>query len=142
MRTKMRRSRRRGSGAWSGVAAAWAACIAAAPAAALATGLTISDVEVTAIEPTAATIRWRTNVAATTEVEYGATPEYGEVTLEDPALVTLHRHVLRDLAPGTTYHFRVHSRDLEGNEGFSGDHSFHTPDPRSLPVRGAAPKRK
>jgi hypothetical protein len=73
-------------------------------------------------------------------VEYGTGPDYGEVTLEDPALVRLHRQVLRDLTPGMTYHFRVRSRDLDGNEAVSDHQSFRTPDPRFLPVRRAPPR--
>ncbi len=73
-----------------------------------------------------ATILWSTDEAATSQVEFGPTEEYGEATTIDPALATRHSVELTGLEAGRTYHFRVISRDAAGNEAASADDTFTT----------------
>ncbi|MBP6963463.1 MAG: fibronectin type III domain-containing protein [Armatimonadetes bacterium] len=74
-------------------------------------------------------ITWATNEPATSQVEYGETDAYGNLTAIDPNWVTDHRVVITTLASGTEYHFRVRSMDSDGNEAVSEDHSFTTQGP-------------
>jgi glucose/arabinose dehydrogenase/PKD repeat protein len=65
--------------------------------------------------PDRATITWRTNVPADSQVLYGTTPTYGSATALDRTLVTSHSVTINGLARKTTYHFQVLSRDTAGN---------------------------
>lgn len=81
--------------------------------------ITISNIRVTDITATGATIRWTTNLAATSRVIYdtishptlGSAPNYGYAnsseTLDTNPKVTEHAVVLTNLSPSTTYYFRV-----------------------------------
>ncbi len=73
-----------------------------------------------------ATIKWTTDEAATSQVEYGLTEEYGQTTAEDTNLATSHSVELSKLEAGKTYHFRVISRDAANNETISGDMTLDT----------------
>jgi hypothetical protein len=85
------------------------------------TGVTITDVTTSG-----ATITWTTDQAADTQVEFGPTAAYGSLTSLDGTMGTAHAQSLSGLAPSTTYHFRVHSRDAAGNLGTSDDYTFTT----------------
>ena len=56
---------------------------------------------------TTATITWRTDTEATTQVEYGVTPEYGSTTPFDSQPRKLHVATLSGLVPGSNYHYRA-----------------------------------
>ena len=86
----------------------------------------ISSVNSSAITVSRATITWTSDEAATSQVEYGQTREYGSSTIEDSNLVTSHSVELTDLKAGKTYHYRVISRDAAGNEAVSTDATFTT----------------
>lgn len=86
----------------------------------------ITSVAATAVSTTTATISWNTNEASDSQVEYGTTASYGASSATDPLMVIQHSRVLTGLSAGTTYHFRVRSRDGVGNAGFSGDYVFVT----------------
>ncbi len=73
-----------------------------------------------------ATIRWATNEAATSQVQYGLTTGYGSQTTKDTDVVTQHIVYLTNLLPGTLYHYRAKSEDSAGNLGASGDLTFAT----------------
>src|SRR5262249_34748111 len=88
----------------------------------------ISGVTVSSVQASQATIKWTTNVAADSEVEYGTTTAYGSFSTLDTAMVTAHTIVVAGLSPSTLYHFRVRSRDATGNLGLSGDSTFATLD--------------
>ena len=60
-----------------------------------------------------ACITWSTNVPATSTVDIGETLAYG-THLEVGGLVQDHEIVVRNLRPGTTYHYKVTSVDLGG----------------------------
>jgi len=83
----------------------------------------ISDVKVTNITETSATITWKTDENSTSRVEYDSS------TAENKTLVKLHRIVLADLEPETAYLFKVASRDGAGNEAVSEEYSFTTLSP-------------
>ncbi len=84
----------------------------------------ISSVIVSGQTLTEATITWTTDEASDTQIEYGPTVEYGNVTTLNSSLTTSHVQTLDGLTSGTDYHFRVFSRDLSGNLAKSEDYSF------------------
>ncbi|MFC1999232.1 fibronectin type III domain-containing protein [Chloroflexota bacterium] len=86
----------------------------------------ISNVDAVDINTTTATVIWDTSEPATSQVEYGVTTDYGLTTPLDTALTQGHGVNLPGLAPGTTYHYRVISRDAVGNETTSDDNTFAT----------------
>jgi glucose/arabinose dehydrogenase len=86
----------------------------------------ISDVNVTNITRTRATINWTTDEPATSQVEYGTTSSYGSTTTLNTTLVTTHSQRIRNLRRNTLYHFRVLSRDAAGSLATSGDVTFQT----------------
>ena len=86
----------------------------------------ISNVTVTGITKTEATINWTTDNSATSQVEYGITTIYDTFTRADAVLMINHSVVIDQLNPGTIYHFRVKSTDANGIEGVSGDYTFTT----------------
>lgn len=93
---------------------------------AAATALAISDIQVSSITDMSATISWVTDEAATSQVEYGITDAYGSTTPLDESLTTSHNTKLAGLAPTTTYHFKVKSKDANENEVASQDQTFAT----------------
>jgi chitodextrinase len=89
-------------------------------------GPVISGVNVGSITTSAATVTWTTDVAATSQVEYGTTTAYGTLTTLDVNLLTSHATVLSGLSTNTLYHYRVHSKNSGGVETISGDFVFQT----------------
>src|SRR6266540_1903703 len=75
----------------------------------------LSSVASTNLSASAATITWVTNEASDSQVEYGPTSAYGQVTALASALVTSHSVGLSGLSASTVYHYRVKSRDAAGN---------------------------
>jgi fibronectin type 3 domain-containing protein len=75
----------------------------------------ISDIMASSITGISATIRWTTDEVSDSQVDYGTTTSYGSSTTLDAGLVTAHSQVLAGLSPGTTYYFRVRSKDAAGN---------------------------
>ena len=69
-------------------------------------------------------LTWRTDSAATTQVEYGLTSSYGNFTPLDPTPVQTHIATVSGLSPGKTYFFRVISRT--GNEDYASGCRFST----------------
>ncbi|HYF48276.1 MAG TPA: fibronectin type III domain-containing protein [Planctomycetota bacterium] len=87
---------------------------------------TISSVAASSITSSGATITWTTNEASTTQVEYGTATAYGSSTTLVTTLVTSHSQGLSGLSAGTTYNYRVKSRDAAGNTATSGNFTFTT----------------
>ena len=86
----------------------------------------ITNVTTTGVTYNTATVNWTTDINADSYVEYGTTTAYGK-TFGDSTLGTAHSiNLPGDLAPDTTYHYRVHSTDGSGNKGTSGDFNFKT----------------
>jgi hypothetical protein len=73
-----------------------------------------------------ATISWTSDEPATSQIEYGLTNAYGNLSALNSTLDTSHSVTLAGLSPVTTYHYRVRSRDSVGNLGTSGDNTFTT----------------
>jgi Bacterial Ig domain len=89
-------------------------------------GPVISGVSVGSITTSAATVTWTTDVGATSQVEYGTTTAYGNLTALNSSLVTSHTTPLASLGANTLYHYRVHSKNSGGVESISGDFAFQT----------------
>jgi len=86
----------------------------------------ISDVSVTNIKLTSATVNWVTDEVADSMVKYGI--ESGNYTLQkyDSANITSHSVNLIGLLPNTTYYFVVNSTDLNRNSNESAEYNFTT----------------
>lgn len=69
----------------------------------------ISNVQATNI----GLITWTTNIASTSQVQYGSTPMLGPISSFDGTLVTSHSVQLTGLNPSTLYYFRVQSFYLD-----------------------------
>jgi hypothetical protein len=87
-----------------------------------------SNVTVSGIAVSAATIGWTTDEASDSQVEYGLTPAYGSSSVLDAGRATAHWIIVTGLAEATVYHYRVLSRDGAGNLATSGDFTFTTLD--------------
>lgn len=94
---------------------------------------TISDTKST---PTTTTtvITWTTNEPATSQVQWGTSSSYGNLTTADASLVTSHSVSISNLAAGTAYHAQAISVDEAGNSSASTDLSFTTTAADVLPT--------
>ena len=95
----------------------------------------VSDIEVSGITESTASIAWLTDERATGQVEYGSTDAYGSTTPLNEEMTTSHSANLSGLESNTTYHFRVQSSDASANLEVSSDHTFVT-SPPARPVSG------
>jgi len=86
----------------------------------------ITGVSTQAIGKTGAVIIWTTNEAATSQVVYKLTTSDGSATTQDTNLVTSHTVTLSGLTAGTSYNFKVKSKDASGNESVSQDYTLVT----------------
>lgn len=86
----------------------------------------ISNVVVTTVTDTKATVKWDTDEPATSQIEHGTTPAYGSTSALDEKLTTSHSLTLIELTPNTTYRFRAKSVDKAGNESLSNGYTFTT----------------
>jgi hypothetical protein len=86
----------------------------------------ISDVRASSITSHAVTISWTTNKAGDSQVEYGASITYGNLTSLSPTLAASHSVTVSGLQASTLYHYRVKSRDAGSNLATSADFSFTT----------------
>jgi peroxiredoxin len=75
----------------------------------------ISGTSAANITQSSAVILWDTNEAADSQVEYGVTLSYGSQSTLNTNLVTSHSVTLSGLSAGTTYNYRIKSRDAAGN---------------------------
>ncbi|MGQ9809363.1 MAG: family 10 glycosylhydrolase [Armatimonadota bacterium] len=74
----------------------------------------ISNVQVTGITATSATVTWTTNAPATSQVRYGTSPSYGNVTPLSEVPVTSHSVTISGLTPNTDYHCQAVSTNSYG----------------------------
>ncbi|HYP26594.1 MAG TPA: fibronectin type III domain-containing protein [Blastocatellia bacterium] len=86
----------------------------------------ISGLSASNVASNAATITWATDEPANTQVEFGTTTGYGNLTQVDSVLKTSHSVILGGLSGGTTYYYRVRSRDVDGNLSVSQGLTFTT----------------
>ncbi len=89
-------------------------------------GPVISEVAARGITQARANIVWQTDEPADGQVEYGLTPAFGQVTEWVAEKTLAHLITLQNLLADTLYHYRVRSRDVDGNLTVSGAHSFRT----------------
>jgi len=105
----------------------------------------ISEVKHTNVSSSAmggsAEITWVTDEPATSQVSYGTSTMYGTLqpSQTDTTLTTYHDVILNGLSPNTTFHYKVVSRDADGNERSSPDASFATAAPAGSMVGNSAP---
>src|SRR5439155_684592 len=86
----------------------------------------ISSVASSSIGSSSGTISWTTNEASDTQVEYGTSLAYGQISALNSAMVTSHNISLIGLSASTLFHHRVRSKDGSGNLAVSGDFTFTT----------------
>jgi hypothetical protein len=86
----------------------------------------ISNVRVTNITATSATITWTTNEPADSQVKYGTTSSVTQTTPRDATVVTSHSVTVTGLTPNTSYFYRPVSRDAAGNLTNGGTNRFTT----------------
>jgi len=89
-------------------------------------GPSLSGIQAAAVENAGAMVSWNSSEPADSQVDYGPTATYGATTVRSAAYVMSHSQPLSGLAAGTTYHYRVRSRDNAGNLAMSSDQVFAT----------------
>jgi|WetSurMetagenome_2_1015567.scaffolds.fasta_scaffold45441_2 hypothetical protein len=89
--------------------------------------MSISEVQASKIMTKEASFRWKTTIPSTSQVEYGTTKKYGLKSGENTEITTDHYIQLFDLAPGTTYYYRVLSKTgVDKTASYSPEYSFTT----------------
>ncbi|MGC8861186.1 MAG: fibronectin type III domain-containing protein [Armatimonadota bacterium] len=84
-------------------------------------------------------VRWITDVPATSRVEYGPNPAYGNFTAEDTQLTTAHVVTIAGLAENQVYHFRVWGRNPpKYSDACSADQQFQTLPPPEPALRNGS----
>jgi hypothetical protein len=86
----------------------------------------ISNITVTNITTTGATVSWTTDEASNSQVVYGTTASYGSASALNSSLVTAHTVTVTGLSANTIYHFAVKSQDASSNLATSSDGTFTT----------------
>ena len=86
----------------------------------------ISSVEISEVTNSTAVIRWKTNKATDSQVDYGTSEPYEFASELDTRPDTKHEIFLINLEPGLTYHFQVRSIDPVGNLALSEDGTLTT----------------
>lgn len=85
----------------------------------------ISGITELSVGETTAVIAWTTDIAGTSQIEYGTTTSYGSSTTLSETLTTAHQQTITGLSNSTTYHYRVITR-ANGRTTYSGDGDFET----------------
>lgn len=99
----------------------------------------ISNVRVTLLAQTTATIAWDVSEVATGQVEYGETVAYGLFSILEPSFTySSHSQTLSGLRLGTLYHYRVRSQNQAGLAATSPDFWFSTLAPSPRPPTGVS----
>ncbi len=83
----------------------------------------ITELEVHGVSANSARLVWTTDRPATSEVQYGLTPDYSS-SVYDPAMTTDHEIILTGLDLESLYHYRVASEDEDGLRTESDDGTF------------------
>ncbi len=86
----------------------------------------ISGIIAAGITSSGATIFWTTDKLSDSQIDYGTRVPYANSTAVNAALVAVHTQTLSGLASSTLYHYRVRSRDADGNVTVSADNVFTT----------------
>ena len=90
-----------------------------------ANAITFSNIKVTAIKDTSVVIQWDTDVAATGQIEYGLTANYGNLT-EEKNLSYWQSIEITNLTKEKTYHYRIRANNYKNKRTMSGDNTFIT----------------
>ena len=90
---------------------------------------------------TEATITWRTDIPATSRIEYGPTGRFDQETPLSVSLVKNHRSTLYDLEEGVHYQFRIKSSDYFGNTFISPTYTLTEKVPSSETKKKIVPPR-
>ncbi len=90
------------------------------------TAVYIYNINATGITSASATINWSTLLPASSQLAYGKTPGYGNLTTLDSTLVTSHSQTISGLDPNTSYHYQVISVTGNGTQYVAGDFTFLT----------------
>jgi hypothetical protein len=89
--------------------------------------MSISEVQASKITTKQASLRWKTTVPSTSQVEYGTSKKYGLKSGDITELTTDHYIQVFDLAPGTTYYYKVLSKtSADKAPSYSPDFTFTT----------------
>lgn len=86
----------------------------------------LSAIAPSRITSSAATLTWRTDEPATSEIEYGRTSDYGSTTVLTTPRGTSHSLYLYGLTAETLYHYRILAKDIAENSAASSDQTFTT----------------
>ena len=99
----------------------------------------LSLVAVPVMTPNSFTVTWQTNEPASSELYWGTSTNYEQFNDHLKSLFTVdHQVVITGLTPGTTYHYRVQSRDPAGNVTKDDqDRTFTLPAVANVPVISA-----
>jgi len=89
-------------------------------------GPVIGSVDPAYVASSGIIVTWSTDVASTSQVEYGPTAAYGSLTPLSSILSTHHAEAVSNLQPSTTYHYRVRSANASGVLSMSGDNTVTT----------------
>ena len=87
---------------------------------------TISDVTISAITSSTATIAWMTDKLANSQIEFGLTDAFGSESTLNAAFANTHVVILNDLEAGTTYHYRIRTTDAGGRLTLGEENTFTT----------------
>ncbi|MEK6589289.1 MAG: carboxypeptidase regulatory-like domain-containing protein, partial [Nitrospinota bacterium] len=93
----------------------------------------ISNIAVSNITTNSATITWMTDQLSDSLIDYGTTTAYGS-SVADSTLTTNHSIMLANLTMGTTYHFRVTSKNSLNASSTSSDNTFTTYSPITITI--------
>ena len=78
------------------------------------------------VTSSSATVTWTTDQLSDSQVDYGPSTAYGTSTPVDTTMTTSHSVSISGLQPGTTYHYRVRSKNGSSVAAVSGDFVFTT----------------
>lgn len=86
----------------------------------------ISEVDISHITESSATIKWETDEVAICQIEYGEDNTWDKERDLGSTFKTSHNVRLAELETKTTYHFRIQALDESGNEALSKNYDFTT----------------
>lgn len=87
-----------------------------------------SNIGLTNVTPTTATVGWTSDTPSSSYVYYGTDTAYGHTAVDNSASYSQHNVTLTGLSPNTVYHYKVAGSDGNGNNYFSSDNTFITPE--------------
>ncbi len=105
----------------------------------------ISTISVSDVASKTVLIKWNTNEASDSIVEFSADNSYGFIAgnpADISSPVSSHSVSLANLTSGTSYNFRIISRDVQGNISKSGAMTFKTLPPTSADLQNDSDKIK